>query len=103
MAAEPDLTADVGGNGILRGYDNNDSGYPGGGPARTTAVRTRLWWSKSFSQLGQAAESRFCSSASGKCHRFDATDILDAIRTTPAQVSPEEVAAYEAIALRLSR
>ena len=31
------------------------------------------------------------------------SDILDAIRITPAQVSPEQVAAYEAIATRLSR
>ena len=31
------------------------------------------------------------------------SDILDAIRITPAQVSPEQVAAYDAIATRLSR
>lgn len=31
------------------------------------------------------------------------SDILDAIRITPAQVSPEQVAAYEAMAKRLRR
>jgi SpoVK/Ycf46/Vps4 family AAA+-type ATPase len=31
------------------------------------------------------------------------SDILDAIRITPAQVSPELVAVYDAIATRLSR
>lgn len=44
------------------------------------------------------------ASLNGEDRKFLATaDILDAIHITPAQVSPERVAAYHAIATRLSR
>ena len=54
--------------------------------------------------VNKVAMASLKASLSGEdCKSLATTDILDAIARTPAQISPKQIAAYEAIVKRFSR